>query len=82
MGSLAPDTADVHLLKSIMLQQEDEDDEEDDDEEDDNELDAEAGPAGGVQIDEDIAPEVAVATDAPAKRKGRGAEKEAPVSKK
>ena len=72
----------------MFLPQEDEDDEEEDDEDADDEddvvdaEDTEAAPAGGVQIDEDIAPEVAVATEAPAKRKGAAAQKEAPVLKK
>ncbi len=69
--------------------QEDEEDDEDYDEEDDDEddedvelddEDAELALRGAVQIDGDIAPAAAVATEAPAKRKSAAAEK--PVSKK
>ena len=65
---------------SLLLQEDDEEEEDDDDDLDAE--DAEMAPGGGVQIDEDIAPETAVATEAPSKRKSAAAEKEAPISKK
>lgn len=62
-----------------------EDDDEEEDEDEDDEVDAEdavVAPGGGVQIDEDIAPETAGAVEAPSKRKSAAAQKGAPVSKK